>query len=699
MSKLKALFSITCLFLLLILLILPSPASAAEIEIFPGNGPAGSNTTEAGWTDNHLAGQSFAAPSGVVKVNRIRLTDFKLGHAGGNTGGIVSVAVFAGEPTASTQVATSPEGQSSPFGYEGRTTVISPTGPMLAREERIFIGGELANDLASLCGVDQNSIEALFLRRMIINDPQRPCPRASEWTRAYQMLSDNQQGLRDEWSQWGVPYGSGVIFGESTFDWTPAPASYNTVQADQYYKGDVPSKYTGPNWTFDGGNLTVTIPNHQLQPGQHFLSIQQSHLDQNRGSEEGGYWEQGRYNCDRPNEPRQIDLYGTNTSGSQVRLDNPFCGKGNVFINGINTRNAYTSGRAYFNTFYYSPPGYPPTSGYNAATGDMANLQIYGEATYNPVGNLEGGTCAAITGWTCDGDNYNASLRVDFYADGPAGTGTGLGSATANLPRETAVANQCGGNPNHGFSFTIPANSLRDGRSHNIYAYGINIGSGTHTLLPGSPKSVTCTAPTPGTLQIKPDSATGSQEAGTYTISGLRSDSNQGGSNYYNAITIIPNVDNTNGSDIKLVGAAFTSQVSPPAPNNNTLSELMRSSNYNNNTNGFVLIYANKNTSYAGGPTPGTGSNQSGCNGYNFCFDTYYIYLKDGWHNFTRTIAHENQSIGITALARDRGVSLPSTPPQFSVTLYNALGNRRWGTYSYINWTGGERSIPREPVK
>ncbi len=667
MKKLQALFSITCLFLLLILLILPSPASAAEIEIFPGNGPAGSNTTEAGWTDNHLAGQSFAAPSGVVKVNRIRLTDFKLGHAGGNTGGIVSVAVFAGEPTASTQVATSPEGQSSPFGYEGRTTVISPTGPMLAREERIFIGGELANDLASLCGVDQNSIEALFLRRMIINDPQRPCPRALEWTRAYQMLTD--QSLRDEWSQWGVPYGSGVIFGESTFDWSSPPPN------------SLPTKYTGPNWTSQtvswqgtdnsGNYLEVNLPGNSVTPGQqYFLSIQQSHLDQGRDTEEGGYWEQGRYNCDRPNEPRQIDLFGTNTSGSQVRLDNPFCGKGNVFINGINTRNAYTSGRAYFNTFYYSPPGYPPTSGYNAATGDMANLQIYGEATYNPVGNLEGGTCAAITGWTCDGDNYNASLRVDFYADGPAGAGIPLTSTQANVVREAAVGAQCGGNPNHGFSYAIPANALRDGRSHNIYAYGINIGSGTHTLLPGSPRSVTCTTTAPQLKSLQITRGTSADNTrGTYGISGLSAA--QAGSGYYNSLQIAQSLENATPDNVALVGVAFTQSAGSPGTGAN-LQQLM---DHVRNNNGFMLLSVNKTRTI---------------NGQTLNQGNYYVYYRNStqWQPLPVTIPGVLYAEPITKLTQ-------RIKPVFNVELYSGLGTRTWGTYGYLmNSNGNERSIP-----
>ncbi len=111
----------------------------------------------------------------------------------------------------------------------------------------------------------------------------------------------------------------------------------------------------------------------------------------------------------------------------------------------------------------------------------------------DPRGYFDSASCEAITGWTCDADSYSTPLRVDFYANGPAGQGVGIGSVTANQQREAGVGGQCGGNNAHGFSFAVPA-TLRDGQPHSIYAYGINTGAGSNVLLQGSPKSVTCTA-------------------------------------------------------------------------------------------------------------------------------------------------------------------------------------------------------------
>ena len=112
-----------------------------------------------------------------------------------------------------------------------------------------------------------------------------------------------------------------------------------------------------------------------------------------------------------------------------------------------------------------------------------------------PIGTLDNISCSTIQGWACDPNNPSMRSRVDFYKDGPYGAGgTFLGSATADQAREQAVADQCAGDNNHGFSFTTP-DSLMDGNAHPIYAYQITTDS-SNPLLNGSPKSLNCT-PTP----------------------------------------------------------------------------------------------------------------------------------------------------------------------------------------------------------
>ncbi len=113
----------------------------------------------------------------------------------------------------------------------------------------------------------------------------------------------------------------------------------------------------------------------------------------------------------------------------------------------------------------------------------------------DPIGVHDVSDCTATSGWTCDADNYGASLRVDFYS-GPAGAGgTFMGSTTANVTREPAVGTQCGGNPNHGFVFNSYPAWMYDNTARDIYAYGINVGGGNNAILVASPKSVTCSSP------------------------------------------------------------------------------------------------------------------------------------------------------------------------------------------------------------
>ncbi len=115
-------------------------------------------------------------------------------------------------------------------------------------------------------------------------------------------------------------------------------------------------------------------------------------------------------------------------------------------------------------------------------------------------------TCDRIFGWTGDTLDPNLAIGVHFY-DGPAGNGGVLiGAMTANGERETAVCEALGGSNcgvcptdqpqcQHGYEWT-PPDFLKDGRSHDIYAYGVNPHSGDNNILLGTPKRLTCPATT-----------------------------------------------------------------------------------------------------------------------------------------------------------------------------------------------------------
>lgn len=107
-------------------------------------------------------------------------------------------------------------------------------------------------------------------------------------------------------------------------------------------------------------------------------------------------------------------------------------------------------------------------------------------------GALVSATCTVITGWACDEDDYTVPLEVQIY-DGNIGYGTQIGTAKAeNI--DAIVAAECGGNAGHAFSFSVP-DALKDGKAHQIYAYGMNTPPSYegNTQLIGSPKRLVCT--------------------------------------------------------------------------------------------------------------------------------------------------------------------------------------------------------------
>jgi hypothetical protein len=111
-----------------------------------------------------------------------------------------------------------------------------------------------------------------------------------------------------------------------------------------------------------------------------------------------------------------------------------------------------------------------------------------------PRGYLDQATCTTVSGWTQDPQVATTSIFADVYYDGPAGASGAHGiRLTANVSRKdlcTAI-----GSCDHGFSMSLPRGAM-DGKSHEVYAYGINhTAGGVDTLLTNSPKKLTCAAP------------------------------------------------------------------------------------------------------------------------------------------------------------------------------------------------------------
>ncbi|HEY6459912.1 MAG TPA: DUF1906 domain-containing protein [Polyangiaceae bacterium] len=111
-----------------------------------------------------------------------------------------------------------------------------------------------------------------------------------------------------------------------------------------------------------------------------------------------------------------------------------------------------------------------------------------------PKGYLDSATCTTVSGWTQDPAVPTTSINADVYYDGAAGASGATGiRLTANVSRQDLC--KAIGSCDHGYSMAMPR-SLLDEKAHDVYAYGINhTAGGVNTLLTGSPKSITCAAP------------------------------------------------------------------------------------------------------------------------------------------------------------------------------------------------------------
>lgn len=123
----------------------------------------------------------------------------------------------------------------------------------------------------------------------------------------------------------------------------------------------------------------------------------------------------------------------------------------------------------------------------------------------DPIGyqGLETG-CDQFVGWACDGDDHSVPINVDFHRSAAGGglPTVYVGQTTTNQAWDDASKAICDGY-DHGYRMLTPL-ELKNGNTYDIYAYGINIGTGNNSLLGNSPRRITCAAPTPPPTPIPP---------------------------------------------------------------------------------------------------------------------------------------------------------------------------------------------------
>jgi len=126
----------------------------------------------------------------------------------------------------------------------------------------------------------------------------------------------------------------------------------------------------------------------------------------------------------------------------------------------------------------------------------VANVTVANNVNMVPVGWLDSADCDVVKGWTCDANDYGAQLDVHLYEGGGYLVGTLLGVVKADVYRADLLG-VCGGNGYHGFNFVVP-DLLKDGKSHDVYAYAINVprNDNGNPLLNGAPRTINCCAVT-----------------------------------------------------------------------------------------------------------------------------------------------------------------------------------------------------------
>ncbi|OGE19772.1 hypothetical protein A3J19_02505 [Candidatus Daviesbacteria bacterium RIFCSPLOWO2_02_FULL_41_8] len=424
-----------------------SPALADQ-QVYPPPpaitpyGDGASDATGAGWTNTHLLGQSFIVPAGINKITKIRLTNFKLGAGavsggGSNKGGIVSVALFQGEPTTFNQC------WNRGLGGDECTNVIvpSPSGARIVKKEKVYIGdNEVPNTFNELCGWNgrsypDNNIITYLLKRLKINDPNKPCPKKSELVRMYNMFFALRgpnpvgpyQAILLEWLQ-GRDYPcssdpSGTCSIDGWWDPNLLPDDYggsdflweNNREASYYGSGA--TYFEGPGWTTQsdswqgtdsaGNYIDVALPDNTVVPEQtYFISIQQSHTNPNNDpypdrndfrDETDEYYDSGQWNCENPNEAINATEPGY-VSIPRYMSGLNMCDGGNVFVAKISRNDPYWFGRAYINSDKWA----------GDSNADVTDLTIQGKVA-TPTG--QNNSCSS-TGATL---SWSAISGVDSY--------------------------------------------------------------------------------------------------------------------------------------------------------------------------------------------------------------------------------------------------------------------------------------------
>ncbi len=143
-------------------------------------------------------------------------------------------------------------------------------------------------------------------------------------------------------------------------------------------------------------------------------------------------------------------------------------------------------------------PGHPTTTAGNFSTGALTATTTYNGSCTGPGGSandsvtvtvttasaggsLDAGNCDIIGGWAWDPDLPNNSTTIKVFNNGAFYATYPASDFRSDLP----------GNKNHGFTIPTPA-GFKDGNSHQIRVYAVDLTGGPDGELTGSPVTIFC---------------------------------------------------------------------------------------------------------------------------------------------------------------------------------------------------------------
>ena len=295
----------------------------------------------------------------------------------------------------------------------------------------------------------------------------------------------------------------------------PIPAKFQDGKPHAWYVHAIALSGQGAdNVLLSGTPKTVTItppvviPDGAAASGSEMAPGQALHLGESIVSAKGRYTfalnDEGNLVLTTPgarihgpsgeNEPPDDkQLWASGTAGQDVTV----CimqGDGNLVLYDTAARPVWAS-----KTAGHPGASLSVTDAGNAIIADSANHPLWSARPIPPPPHLKPMGLVAVVdpasmivaGWALDPTEPTKSILVHVYVDGPAGSGTLVGAATADAVRlDVNAETKLPGN--HGFSFSIPPR-FRDGNTHSWYVHAIALsGLGAdNVVLSGSPKAAT----------------------------------------------------------------------------------------------------------------------------------------------------------------------------------------------------------------